>query len=173
MALGDLEVRQVEVAERSVSSLISATGGCWRSPREAPEQRAPSRRPLQVELVGLDLQPVGRVEVGGLPMQSSTSCASDCSYDVVQVVGGDERQAELRRQAAQLLVEPALLRQAVVLDLEEEVVRAEDVAVVAGDAPASSQSSVSSARDLAVEAADRPIRPSRAAARNSRSMRGL
>ena len=43
--------------------------------------------------------------------------------DVVQVVGGNERDAQLRPQADQLLVEPALLGQAVVLQLEEEVAR--------------------------------------------------
>ena len=52
--------------------------------------------------------------------------------DVVEVVRDDERQADLRRQAEELLVEPALLGQAVVLELEEEAVRAEDVAVLAG-----------------------------------------
>ena len=37
------------------------------------------------------------------------------------------------REAQQLLVEPALLGEAVVLELEEEAVLAEDVAVLAGD----------------------------------------
>ena len=53
--------------------------------------------------------------------------------DVVQVVGDDERQAGLRREAQELLVEPALLGEAVVLELQEEAVLAEDVAVLAGD----------------------------------------
>ena len=53
------------------------------------------------------------------------------AVDVVEVVGGDERQADLRREAQQLLVEAVLVRDAVVLELEEEVARAEDVAVAA------------------------------------------
>ncbi len=51
---------------------------------------------------------------------------------VVQVVRGDEREADLRGEAEELLVEPPLLGQAVVLELEEEPVGAEDVAVLAG-----------------------------------------
>ena len=53
--------------------------------------------------------------------------------DVVEVVGDDQRQADLGGEPEELLVEPALLRQAVVLELEEEAVLAEDVAVLAGD----------------------------------------
>ena len=69
-----------------------------------------------------------------VPTQSRTSCASRLVLaDVVEVVGDDEGQADLRREAEQLLVEPALLRHAVVLELEEEPVLAEDVAVLAGD----------------------------------------
>ena len=52
---------------------------------------------------------------------------------VVQVVGDDQRQAGLGRQAEQLLVEAALLGDAVVLELQEEAVLAEDVAVLAGE----------------------------------------
>ena len=55
--------------------------------------------------------------------------------DVVEVVRDDERQADLRGEPEELLVEAALLGQAVVLELEEEAVRAEDVAVLAGDGP--------------------------------------
>ena len=65
--------------------------------------------------------------------------------DVVEVVGDDERQADLRGEAQELFVQPALLGQAVVLELQEEAVRAEDVLVLAGDVRASSQSSTSSA----------------------------
>ncbi len=53
--------------------------------------------------------------------------------DVVEVVGHDERQAGLRREAEQLLVEPPLVRHAVVLELQVEAVLAEDVAVLAGE----------------------------------------
>ena len=52
----------------------------------------------------------------------------------MEVVSRDQREPDLRREPEQLLVEPGLLGKAVVLQLEEEVVRAEDVAVLAGDA---------------------------------------
>ena len=54
--------------------------------------------------------------------------------DVVEVVGHDEREAGLRRQAQELLVEARLLGDPVVLELQEEVALAEDVAVLAGQA---------------------------------------
>ena len=53
--------------------------------------------------------------------------------DVVEVVGDDQRQPDLGREADELLVQPALVRHAVVLQLEEEAVLAEDVAVFAGE----------------------------------------
>ena len=56
------------------------------------------------------------------------------AVDVVQVVRGDQRQADLRGEAEELLGQAPLLGQAVVLDLEEEVPGAEDVAVRAGQA---------------------------------------
>ena len=57
------------------------------------------------------------------------------AMDVVQVVGDDQREAGLGREPKQLVVEAALLGEAVVLELEEEPVAAEDVAVLARDPP--------------------------------------
>ena len=69
---------------------------------------------------------------------------------------------DLRREPQQLLVEPALLGHAVVLELEEEPVLAEDVAVLAGDlAGEVPVLRLERLGDLAAEAgADRPTRPS-------------
>ena len=50
----------------------------------------------------------------------------------MEVVGHDEREPGLGRQAQQLLVEPVLVGHPVVLELEVEAVLAEDVAVLAG-----------------------------------------
>ena len=55
------------------------------------------------------------------------------ALDIVKVVRYDEGQAGLGGQAEQLLVQPALLGQAVVLELEEEVALAENVRVLAGE----------------------------------------
>src|SRR5688572_2842583 len=51
----------------------------------------------------------------------------------MQVIGDGQWQAHLGGQAQELLVEPALFGQAVLLELEVEVVRTEDVAVASGD----------------------------------------
>ncbi len=79
----------------------------------------------------------------------------------MEVVGADERQADLRRESPELLEQATLLRQAVVLDLEEEVARPEDVAVrprqAARQLPVLD---LERARDLATEAgreADQPL----------------
>ena len=58
---------------------------------------------------------------------------------------------DLGREPQQLLVQPALLGQAVVLELEEEAVLAEDVAVLAGEP----------AGELPVVDLERPRRPRR------------
>ena len=52
---------------------------------------------------------------------------------VVEVVGDDQRQPRLRGEAQQLLVEAALLRDLVVLQLQVEPVLAQDVRVLAGE----------------------------------------
>ena len=82
--------------------------------------------------------------------------------DVVEVVRRNERQAGLRREAQQLLVQRPLLGQAVVLELEEEVALAEDVAVLAGEAAGLVPVvGLERPRDLAAEAgaeADEPLR---------------
>ena len=52
--------------------------------------------------------------------------------DVVEVIRHDERLSGLGREPDEALVEPALLGQAVVLQLEEEVA-AKDVGVLAGN----------------------------------------
>ena len=82
--------------------------------------------------------------------------------DVVKVVRRDERQAGLGREAQQLLVQRPLLGQAVVLELEEEVALAEDVAVLAGKAAGLVPVvGLERPRDLAAEAggqADEPLR---------------
>ncbi len=80
--------------------------------------------------------------------------------DVVQVVGGDERDAHLRAEPQQLLVQPALLGHAVVLQLEEEVAVAEDVAIAAGDAPRLVLfAGLQGARHFAVQARRQPDEP--------------
>ena len=91
------------------------------------------------------------------------------AVDVVQVVGDDERQADLGREAQQLLVQPALLGDAVVLELEEEAVLAEDVAVLAGElAGELPVVDLERLRDLAAEAGATARRGPRCTSRGAR-----
>ena len=92
------------------------------------EERLHLRGRLEVELLRLEAQPVGRVEVGaGAHAEQHVVGLVLLAAHVVQVVGDDELGARLRRQAQELGVQGTLLGQAVVLELQEEVVRAEDV----------------------------------------------
>ena len=72
------------------------------------------------------------------------------------------------------LADELLVRKAVVLNLEEEVVRPEDLAVALGAARAPSVSRLSSRRDTSPDKqADRPISPSLCSARSSFEILGL
>ena len=91
-------------------------------------------RRLEVEVGRVELEPARRVEVVARPDAEQDVVGLGLALvHVVEVVRHDERQAGLRRQPDELLVEPALLGEAVVLELEEEPVGAEDVAVLAGE----------------------------------------
>ena len=134
MAVGYREVRDPELAEREldVGHLGDAPGVPDRVGVVREERRHLGGR-LHVELVRLEAHPVRRVEVvAGSDAEQDVVRLGLVGPDVVEVVGHDQRQARLRRQAQQLLVEPPLLGQAVILQLEEEAVLAEDVAVLAG-----------------------------------------
>ena len=144
--------------------------------RWSGKQRGHLGRGLQVELVGLEPQPAGRVEVGGgADAQQHVVRLVLVPADVVEVVGGDQRQVQLRGETQQLLVEPPLLGEAVVLDLEEEAVLPEDVRVLAGDrcGRGPSRRPPGRARPRRSGRRDRPMSPSLCFASSSRSMRGL
>ena len=98
------------------------------------EERRHLGRRLHVELVGLELEAARRVEVvAGPDAEQDVMGLGLVLADVVQVIGHDQGQPDLRRQAQELTVEPGLLGEAVVLELQEEAVLAEDLAVAAGD----------------------------------------
>ena len=93
-------------------------------------------RRLQIELVRFEPHPPRRIEVvAGADAQQDVVGLRLLAPDVVQIVGDDVLQPDFRAQPEQLLVEAALLGQAVVLQLEEEAVRAKDVLVLAGQLP--------------------------------------
>ena len=89
---------------------------------------------LDVELVGFELQAARRVEVvARAHAQQHVVCLGLLLADVVKVVGDDQRETDLRGEPEQLAVEPCLLRDAMVLELEVEAVLAEDLLVLARD----------------------------------------
>ena len=136
LAVGHREVRDPELAERQLEAAGHLGDPARVQDRLAlvGEERRHLGGRLQVEVVGLELHPAGRVEVvAGADAQQDVVGLGLGLVDVVEVVGHDQRQAGLRREPEELLVEPALLGQAVVLELEEEAVLAEDVAVLAGE----------------------------------------
>ena len=135
VALGDREVRDAQLPERQLDvGHLGDAAAVEDRLALVREERAHLGRRLHVELVGLELQAARRVEVvAGAHAQQDVVRLGLLLADVVQVVGDDQREADLRGEAEQLLVEPALLREAVVLELQEEAVLAEDVLVLAGD----------------------------------------
>ena len=137
VAVRNREVRDPQLAERQreVGHLGDPPGVRDRLGMVREEGRHLGRR-LDVELGGLEPHPVGRVEVvAGADAEQDVVRLGLVLADVMEVVGDHERQPGLGRQPEQLLVEPALLGHAVVLELEEEAVLAEDVAVLAGEVP--------------------------------------
>ena len=136
VALGDREVRDAQLAERQrdVGHLRDAPAVPDRVGVVREERRHLGRR-LHVELGAVEPHAVGRVEVvAGAHAEQDVVRLGLVLADVVEVVGDDQRQPGLRGEPEELLVEPPLLGQSVVLELEEEPVLAEDVAVLAGDA---------------------------------------
>ena len=162
VAIGHREVRQpkrVEV-EAQVDHLGDAPGVADRL-RLVGEQGRHLGRRLEVEVVGLEAHPVGLLDHrAGADAQQRVMGLALLPVDVVEVVGRDQRQAHLGAEAEQLLVEPVLVGDLVVLELEEEAVRAQDVRVRARDTPRGLPVvHLQRAGDLAVEArgqADQP-----------------
>jgi hypothetical protein len=113
---------------------------------------------LEPEVVCFELEPAGRVEVVTRTHAKQDVVGLRLSLvDVVQVVGDDQWQANFRGQADELLVETSLLGQAMVLELQEETVPAENLAVLAGEPPrAIPVVDLEGPRDLAVQAGRKP-----------------
>ena len=92
------------------------------------EQRAHLGRGLQVELLGVELEPVG--VVAGRPRlhaQQRVVRLGVVAVDVVAVVGGQQRRPDVLGDLDQLGVRLVLLGEAVVLQFDEEVVLPEDL----------------------------------------------
>ncbi len=85
-------------------------------------------RGLQIELVGVELEPVRVVERrAGLDAQQRGVRLGVLLVGVVRVVGGEQPGVELARHLHELRVDVTLFGQTVVLELDEERVAPEDV----------------------------------------------
>ncbi len=88
---------------------------------------------LDVELLGVELEALGVVHAaGGLDAEEDFVGAGVLVFDVVRVVGGDERDVEIFFEAEHGLGDGLVGLEVVVLDLEKEVAAAEHGFVVAG-----------------------------------------
>ena len=137
VAVGHREVRDTELAERQLEvDHLRDPAGVEQRLALVRESRVHLRGGLEVEVRALEAHPVGRVDVvPGADAQQDVVRLVLRLVDVVEVVGDDERKPGLGCETQELLVEPALLRDPVVLELEEEPVLAEDVPVLAGELP--------------------------------------
>ena len=100
---------------------------------ELGEEVAHLGRRLQVVLLALELEPLGVVDEGaGLHAQQGVVGDVVLAVGVVAVVGGEQRGADAPGDLDQGRVGLVLLGEAVVLELDEEVVLAEDVLEPAG-----------------------------------------
>ncbi len=90
-------------------------------------------RRLQVVAVAVELEPVGVGQrLAGLHAQQRLVVVRRLAGDVVAVVGGQRPDAELAADLEQAVADPALDGQPVVHQLQEVVVRAEDLAPLGG-----------------------------------------
>ena len=155
----DREVGQAQLAERQlqVGHLGDAPGVRERLGQLA-EEGLHLGGGLQVEVRRLEAHPPGGVDVrAGADAEEDVVRLRLGPVDVVEVVRRDEREPDLGTESHELLVERTLLRQAVVLDLEVEAVRPEDVRVAARELPGRGPVVVlECARDLTVQAGREP-----------------
>ena len=128
-ALGDREVGQLRLAELDLD--VGALGDPQRVVARLGhlgEELAHLGRGLQVVLVAVELEAVGVAhERPGLHAQQRVVRLVVLAVGVVAVVGGQQRRADPPGDLEQLRVGAVLVGDAVVLQLDEEVVAAEDV----------------------------------------------
>ena len=119
-ALGELDVAALRDEQGVVAGL-----------RQLGPHLAHLRRRLDVEVAGVEAEPLGVVHRGArADAEQDVVGVGVGGVDVVQVVGGDEWQVEGAGDAEEVLAEPALDGQAVVHDLAQVVAGPEDVAEV-------------------------------------------
>ncbi len=159
---GHVEVRQMVLPLVELHRApVGDAHGVGERLRELGEERRHLGRSLQEELIAVIAQPLGIVDrLAGADAQQDVVRLEVVAPQVVHVVRADHRQAELTRQPGQAGVDDALLVQALILQLEEEAVRAQDVAIGGGGRLRPRVAVlVDALRDLALEAAAQADQP--------------
>ena len=129
LVVGDLGVAEVEVE----IALLCDLGGVGAGLRHHREQLVHLLGALEVELVGLELHPVGVLDgLAGLDAEQDLLHPGVLPAQVVGVVGGRHRDAGLPRQPDQLGQHRLVLGQAVVLQFNVVAVGPEQVPVPEG-----------------------------------------
>ena len=131
LPLRGLETRQVKFAEVEFKlTFLGDPHGVRDRLGHVGESRLHLFGGLEIHLVGLEFHPVLVVQRRlGLDAEKRVVRLGVAFFQIMDVVGGDKRQAEFRRELDHGGVEAVLLFYAVVLDLEVEVVASEDVGV--------------------------------------------
>ena len=129
-----VEVRQVVHARGQVDvDAIGDADGVGQRVRELGEDLRHLLRRLQEELIAVIAEAVGVVDrLAGADAEQDVVRLVVVLAQVVHVVGAHHRQAEITGDAGQAAVHDLLFVEALVLQLEEEVVGAEDVAIGRG-----------------------------------------
>ena len=132
LVIGDLGVAEVEVK----IALFGDLGGVGAGLRHHREQLVHLLGALEVELVGLELHPVGILNgLAGLDAEQDLLHPGVLPAQIVGVVGGRHRDAGLPRQPDQLGQHRLVLGQAVVLQFNVVAVGPEQVPVPEGGGP--------------------------------------
>ena len=131
VGLGELHVAALGDQERVVARLLHAVG--------VLPQRAHLLGRLDVVATAVEREPLAALGVGGLGESAARVDAEQrllgvgvLGVVVVRVVGGDRRDAEILAEAQEVVAHDLLDREAVVHQLEEEVLLAEDVLELRG-----------------------------------------
>ena len=158
------EIRQVVLVVRNIDAAPLGDPQRVRQRfRHLAEDLLHFLRGLQIELIAVIAQAIAIVDVlAGADAEQDVVRTMIAVRQVVHVVGRDERHVQLARDRHQPLVDDQLLLDALILHLEEEIARPENVAELRGGlerlplAPGPDF-----ARDFALQAAAEPDQPLR------------
>jgi len=134
VALGDLEVREVKGAKLKLNvARFGNPEAVGEGLRDMAEKFLHLGGGLQVELVAAELHPLGVVNGGlGLDTEQDLVGLGIRGVEIMGVIGGNQRDAQLPAHINQLRVGSPLFIKAVILDFKVEAVLPKEALIVAG-----------------------------------------